>query len=60
MDFRQFFGDWLLQDAEGNGDGLQVLCSGGHVDVDGLEAGVVDDGDLSGKGETSTKGMRRW
>lgn len=46
VDLRQFFWDGLLQDPEGDADGLQVLGSGGDVDVDGLQPGVVDDGAL--------------
>lgn len=43
VDVGELLSDGLLEYPERNGDGLQILGSGGHVNVDGLEAGVVND-----------------
>ena len=56
MDFGEFLGDGLLQDSEGDADGLEVFGAGADVDVGGLEAGVVDDGILGATRGTSMKG----
>jgi hypothetical protein len=56
MDIGEFIRDGLLQDPEGNSDSLEVLGTGGDVNVDGSETGVVDDGALSEMGITSKKG----
>lgn len=46
VDLWEFLGDGLLQDTEGDGDGLEVFGTSGDVDVDGFQPGIVDDGIL--------------
>jgi len=43
VDVGEFLGDWLLEYPEGNGYGLQIFGTSCHVDVDGLESGIIDD-----------------
>lgn len=57
MDFWKFFHDGLLKDSEGDGDSLQVFCTSGDMDVDGLESGLVYDRRLHLYRTTSTKGI---
>jgi hypothetical protein len=56
MDIGEFICDGLLQDPERDSDSLEVLSTGGDVNVDGSETGVVDDGALNEVGITSKKG----
>lgn len=43
MDFWELFDDRLLEYSEGDSDSLEVFGTSCHVDVDGLESGLVYD-----------------
>jgi hypothetical protein len=59
VDFWELFCHGLLQNPQGDSHGLKVLSTSGDVNIDGAQAGVVDDGVLYGLSGTSMKGMRR-
>ena len=57
MNFRKFLYDRLLEDTERNADSLQIFGTCGHVNIDGLQSGIVDDVVLDKGGGTSRKGI---
>jgi len=43
VNFRKLLYDRLLEDTKRNADSLQIFGTCGHVNIDGLQSGIVDD-----------------
>jgi hypothetical protein len=59
MDVREFISDRLLEDTKGDAYSLQILSTSSDMDINRLQASIVNDGILNDRGCTSMKGILR-